>query len=91
MWFEEALKGHEKYYDYFVWEDGVVDENGKLNPPNNWVSLIRVEVLFPVIILTSQVFHNCWTSNFFFHRLVYSAKVPGNTEKKSANITSTNL
>ncbi|KAL0849554.1 hypothetical protein ABMA28_013820 [Loxostege sticticalis] len=41
VWFEEALKGHEKYYDYFVWEDGVVDENGKLNPPNNWVSVFR--------------------------------------------------
>ncbi|XP_063838399.1 maltase A1-like [Ostrinia nubilalis] len=41
MWFEEALKGHEKYFDYFVWEDGVVDETGKLNPPNNWVSVFR--------------------------------------------------
>nr|BBD49475.1 maltase2 [Trilocha varians] len=41
VWFEEALKGHEKYYNYFVWEDGVTDENGKLNPPNNWVSVFR--------------------------------------------------
>ncbi|XP_028034157.1 maltase A1-like [Bombyx mandarina] len=41
VWFEEALKGHEKYYNYFVWEDGVEDENGKLNPPNNWVSVFR--------------------------------------------------
>lgn len=38
MWFEEALRGHEKYYDYFIWEDGVVDENGVTHPPNNWVS-----------------------------------------------------
>lgn len=37
VWFEEALRGHEKYYDYFIWEDGVVDENGELRPPNNWV------------------------------------------------------
>lgn len=37
MWFEEALKGHEKYYDYFIWEDGIVDGNGTLQPPNNWV------------------------------------------------------
>lgn len=66
MWFEEALKGHEKYYDYFVWEDGVVDENGKLNPPNNWVSLISVEVLFPVIILTSQVFSQLLDLKFLF-------------------------
>ncbi|KAL4712977.1 hypothetical protein ACJJTC_012047 [Scirpophaga incertulas] len=41
IWFEEALKGHEKYYNYFVWEDGVVDENGNLQPPNNWVSVFR--------------------------------------------------
>lgn len=40
MWFEEALKGHDKYYDYFMWEDGVVDESGNLQPPNNWVRLI---------------------------------------------------
>lgn len=36
-WFEKALQGDEKYYDYFVWEDGVIDENGDLQPPNNWV------------------------------------------------------
>nr|QOL02376.1 alpha amylase-like protein [Rondotia menciana] len=41
VWFEEALKGHPKYYNYFIWEDGIVDENGKLNPPNNWVSVFR--------------------------------------------------
>lgn len=37
VWFEKALQGDEKYFDYFVWEDGVVDENGDLQPPNNWV------------------------------------------------------
>ncbi|PZC75322.1 hypothetical protein B5X24_HaOG206461 [Helicoverpa armigera] len=41
VWFEEALKGHEKYYDYFVWENGTVDENGVMHPPNNWVSVFR--------------------------------------------------
>ncbi|CAH0405092.1 unnamed protein product [Chilo suppressalis] len=41
VWFEEALRGHEKYYDYFVWEDGVEDENGNLQPPNNWRSVFR--------------------------------------------------
>lgn len=40
VWFEEALKGHEKYFDYFVWEDGVKNEAGTLEPPNNWVRLI---------------------------------------------------
>ncbi|XP_046961498.1 maltase A1-like [Vanessa cardui] len=41
VWFEEALRGHEKYYDYFMWEDGIVDENGTLHPPNNWNSVFR--------------------------------------------------
>ncbi|XP_049886229.1 maltase A1-like [Pectinophora gossypiella] len=41
VWFEQALKGDEKYFDYFVWEDGVVDENGNLQPPNNWNSVFR--------------------------------------------------
>lgn len=41
VWFEEALKGNQKYYDYFVWEDGVIDENGNRQPPNNWRSHFR--------------------------------------------------
>ncbi|XP_045510977.1 maltase A1-like [Colias croceus] len=41
VWFEEALRGHEKYFDYFVWEDGVEDANGTLHPPNNWNSVFR--------------------------------------------------
>ncbi|KAJ0182097.1 hypothetical protein K1T71_002819 [Dendrolimus kikuchii] len=41
MWFEEALKGHEKYYDYFIWEDGIIDDNGNMQPPNNWISVFR--------------------------------------------------
>ncbi|XP_023937439.2 maltase 2-like [Bicyclus anynana] len=41
VWFQEALNGNEKYYNYFVWEDGVVDENGNLQPPNNWLSHFR--------------------------------------------------
>lgn len=41
VWFQEALKGNEKYYNYFVWEDGVIDENGNRQPPNNWLSHFR--------------------------------------------------
>lgn len=32
-WFKEALKGDNKYYNYYIWRDG----DGK-NPPNNWKS-----------------------------------------------------
>ncbi|XP_050670522.1 maltase A1-like [Leptidea sinapis] len=41
IWFQEALKGNEKYYNYFVWEDGIIDENGEMQPPNNWLSHFR--------------------------------------------------
>ncbi|XP_047515239.1 maltase 2-like [Pieris napi] len=41
MWFQEALKGNEKYYNYFVWEDGVMDDNSVMQPPNNWRSHFR--------------------------------------------------
>ncbi|CAK1602758.1 unnamed protein product [Parnassius mnemosyne] len=41
VWFQEALKGNEKYYNYFIWEDGIIDENGNSKPPNNWVSHFR--------------------------------------------------
>ena len=40
VWFQEALKGNKKYIDYFVWEDGVIDENGNRQPPNNWVTTV---------------------------------------------------
>ncbi|XP_068621604.1 maltase A1-like [Battus philenor] len=41
MWFQEALNGSEKYYDYFIWETGVIDSDGKMHPPNNWRSHFR--------------------------------------------------
>ncbi|GBP27905.1 Maltase A1 [Eumeta japonica] len=41
VWFQEALKGNQKYYDYFVWEDGVLDDEGNMHPPNNWLSRFR--------------------------------------------------
>ncbi|XP_030035811.1 maltase A1 isoform X1 [Manduca sexta] len=41
VWFQEALNGNEKYYNYFVWEDGIIDEDGNRRPPNNWLSHFR--------------------------------------------------
>ncbi|MGL5955023.1 MAG: alpha,alpha-phosphotrehalase [Brevinema sp.] len=33
-WFQEALKDTEnKYHNYYIWKDGILD-----NPPNNWMS-----------------------------------------------------
>lgn len=44
VWFQEALNGNEKYYNYFVWEDAVIDENGNRQPPNNWVRHFEVSL-----------------------------------------------
>ncbi|CAH2104236.1 unnamed protein product [Euphydryas editha] len=41
VWFQEALNGNEKYIDYFIWEDGIIDEDGNRQPPNNWLSNFR--------------------------------------------------
>ncbi|XP_073942192.1 maltase A1-like [Choristoneura fumiferana] len=40
-WFQKALEGDEKYYNYFVWEDAIIDEDGNRQPPNNWLSHFR--------------------------------------------------
>ena len=38
-WFKESKKGgaDNPYKDYYVWHDGIVGEDGKRKPPNNWV------------------------------------------------------
>lgn len=58
VWFEEALNGNEKYYNYFVWEDGVIDEDGNRHPPNNWVRVLartmkrgKISVYFSVDLM----------------------------------------
>lgn len=45
VWFDKALEGDEKYLDYFIWEDGVVNEDGSLSPPNNWVCITYIYVM----------------------------------------------
>ncbi|PSN54048.1 Maltase A1 [Blattella germanica] len=36
QWFIQSLQRIEPYTDYYVWEDGKVDESGNRSPPNNW-------------------------------------------------------
>lgn len=38
-WFEASCRRESPYEDFYVWHDGVEDENGDLQPPNNWLSV----------------------------------------------------
>ena len=40
-WFVESRKGGatNPYSDYYVWHDGILDDNGQRKAPNNWVSI----------------------------------------------------
>lgn len=37
-WFKKSVKRVPGYEDYYVWLNGTTDSNGRLTPPNNWVS-----------------------------------------------------
>jgi Glycosidases len=38
-WFQKSLERIDPYTDYYMWNDGKLDESGNRVPPNNWVSL----------------------------------------------------
>lgn len=38
-WFQRSINRESGYDDYYIWHDGVIDENGERKPPNNWVSV----------------------------------------------------
>lgn len=44
-WFRKSADphdpDHEKYKDYFVWNEGKILENGTRAPPSNWISIMR--------------------------------------------------
>lgn len=37
-WFEKSVKKDPIYSDYYIWHDGITDNDGKRHPPNNWVN-----------------------------------------------------
>ena len=39
VWFKESTLGGDNnpYADFYIWHKGVVDQNGNVVPPNNWV------------------------------------------------------
>lgn len=38
-WFQKSLKKIDPYTDYYVWQDGKINDTSKQRtPPNNWVS-----------------------------------------------------
>ncbi|XP_030763759.1 maltase 1-like [Sitophilus oryzae] len=38
-WFNKSVAREEGYEDYYLWNDGYVDDDGVRQPPNNWLSL----------------------------------------------------
>lgn len=38
-WFEASRNREAGFEDFYVWHDGIEDENGEKQPPNNWLSV----------------------------------------------------
>lgn len=37
-WFQLSVNNTPGYEDFYVWKDPVIDSDGKMKPPNNWLS-----------------------------------------------------
>lgn len=37
-WFKKSAAREEGYEDFYIWADGKINEDGEMDPPNNWVS-----------------------------------------------------
>ncbi|XP_013201277.2 maltase A1 [Amyelois transitella] len=40
-WFTKSSSKDEFYNDWYVWENGHMDDRGRSSPPNNWISVFR--------------------------------------------------
>ncbi|PSN52125.1 hypothetical protein C0J52_04329 [Blattella germanica] len=38
-WFQQSIDRIDPYTNYYVWKDGKINEDGELEPPNNWKAL----------------------------------------------------
>lgn len=38
-WFEKSRNREPGYEDFYVWHDGILDDDGERSPPNNWLSV----------------------------------------------------
>lgn len=41
-WFVKSENSEDNYKDYYVWNDGIKGADGKMHPPNNWVSPVKM-------------------------------------------------
>ncbi|KFD45164.1 alpha amylase, catalytic domain protein [Trichuris suis] len=39
-WFVASCQREEKFADFYIWKDGIKQESGTMQPPNNWESII---------------------------------------------------
>ncbi|XP_050362060.1 maltase 2-like [Nymphalis io] len=40
-WFIKSSNKDEYYHDWYIWENGHLDAQGRRRPPNNWISVFR--------------------------------------------------
>lgn len=57
-WFNSSLHNETKYADYYIWHDGITDNDGQRKPPNNWVSVFNG---------TAWTFHDA-RKQYYFHQ-----------------------
>lgn len=36
-WFQKSVAREKGFEDFYIWKDGKTNEEGELEPPNNWV------------------------------------------------------
>lgn len=41
-WFKKSVARTEQYDDWYIWHDGIRDEDGVIRPPNNWGSVFSI-------------------------------------------------
>jgi len=41
-WFTASQHKDQYYNDFYIWNDGVIDDNGTIQPPNNWVCCFHI-------------------------------------------------
>lgn len=58
-WFIKSAAREEGYEDFYVWADGHINEDGEMEPPNNWVNTRQFyKYIWVILFLTWQFFSN---------------------------------
>lgn len=57
-WFKKSSAREEGYEDFYIWADGKINEDGEMDPPNNWVStgIYRLQMSSKFLCLFSNLY-----------------------------------